>query len=176
MSGNPDFDRDSELEGPAPDREFLTFQMGTAAFAIPVRQVREVLDYRPVEPLANAPSSVLGVIDVRNVAIPVMDLKSKLAMPDGERREVGSETRIVVLEFVDGERQQTVAVIADAVHEVADLGEEPIEAAPDVGEAWDSGFMKGLGRRKGAFLTLLEIDRLFDGAVARLATKAALAA
>jgi purine-binding chemotaxis protein CheW len=143
--------------------EMLTFQLGSGAFAVNVQQVREVLDYKPIQPMANAPASLIGMIDVRGVGVPVVDLKRKLAMPAGEGRDIGPDTRIVVLEFEAAGRLHTVAVIADAVHEVADLSDQTLEAAPHVGEAWNSDFMQGLGRRKEAFLTLLRIDSLFHG-------------
>jgi len=147
--------------------EMLTFQLGSGDFAVNVRQVREVLDYKPIQPMANAPASLLGMIDVRGVGVPVVDLKAKLAMAASEHREIGPDTRIVVLEFEAEARHHTVAVIADAVHEVADLSDQTLEAPPHVGETWNNDFMQGLGRRKEAFLTLLRIEQLFgrlDGA------------
>lgn len=145
------------------DVQMLTFQLGSGAFAVDVRRVREVLDHKPIQPLANAPASLIGMIDVRGTGVPVMDLKRKLSLPDAEERAVGPDTRIVVLEFraASGE-ERTLAVIADAVHEVADLTEEMLEAPPAIGERWNSGFMQGIGRRGDDFLTLLTVERLFD--------------
>lgn len=143
------------------NNEMLTFQLGSAAFAVNVRQVREVLDYKPIQRMANAPESLLGMIDVRGVGVPVVDLKRRLAMPASETREVGAETRIVVLEFELDEHLHTLAVIADAVHEVADLSDQTLEAPPHVGEAWSNEFVQGLGRRGESFLTLLKVEKLF---------------
>ncbi|ALN71190.1 MULTISPECIES: chemotaxis protein CheW [unclassified Aureimonas] len=156
------------------NNEMLTFQLGSAAFAVNVRQVREVLDHKPIQRMANAPESLLGMIDVRGVGVPVVDLKRRLAMPVSEHREIGPETRIVVLEFELDEHLHTLAVIADAVHEVADLSDQTLEAPPHVGEAWSNDFVQGLGRRGESFLTLLKVEKLF-GATDRalLAAKAA---
>ncbi len=153
--------RHDDAAGADTMNEMLTFQLGSAAFAVNVRQVREVLDHKPIQRMANAPASLLGMIDVRGVGVPVVDLKRRLAMPPSEEREVGPETRIVVLEFETGETLHTLAVIADAVHEVADLSDQTLEAPPHVGERWSNEFMQGLGRRGDAFLTLLKVEKLF---------------
>ncbi len=153
------------VEASEPDAlQMLTFQLGSGAFAVDVRQVREVLDHKPIQPVAGAPATLLGMIDVRGVGVPVMDLKRKLSLPPEEIRAVGPDTRIVVLEFGSSEGDRTLAVIADAVHEVADLAEQSLEAPPAIGERWNSGFMQGIGRRGEDFLTLLTVERLFDEA------------
>ncbi|MBB3951651.1 chemotaxis protein CheW [Aureimonas jatrophae] len=151
-----------ESETESESAEMLTFQLGSGAFAVNVRQVREVLDHKPIQPLANAPASLLGMIDVRGAGVPVVDLKRKLRMPDSEMRPVTGDTRIVVLEFEAAGETQTIAVIADAVHEVVDLADQVVEMPPHVGEAWDTTFMQGLGRRNESFLTLLRADHLFS--------------
>lgn len=156
MSGG-DFPPDEEAA-----REILTFRLGTETFGIQVIHVREVLDFKPIARVSNAPSSLIGMVDVRGIGVPVVDLKLKLRMPVSEASEPTADSRIVVLDFECAGRRQTVAIVADAVHEVTDLGDHEIEAPPQFGEAWNSAFMKGLGRRNGAFLTLLEIDNLFE--------------
>lgn len=171
MSMTASDDLDAELASDT--REMLTFQLGSGAFAVNVRQVREVLDYKAIQPIANAPATLLGMIDVRGVGVPVVDLKRKLAMSPNESRDVDADTRIIVMEFQATGRLHTVAAIADAVHEVADFGEQSLEPAPEFGESWNHAFMSGLGRREGNFLTLLDIDRLFTADDALLPARAA---
>jgi chemotaxis signal transduction protein len=74
--------------------QHLTFGLAGATFAVPVRQVREILDLQPMARIANAPALLLGMIDVRGQGIPVIDLARKLALPASERSE---HTRILVL-------------------------------------------------------------------------------
>lgn len=143
-------------------REILTFRLGTEDFGIRVVHVREVLDYKPIARVSNAPSTLLGMIDVRGIGVPVVDLKSKLRMSSYDDGEPTADSRIVVLDFDTGGRGRTVAVIADAVHEVTDFGDDAVEPAPQFGEDWNSSFMTGLGRRGETFLMLLDIPKLFE--------------
>ncbi|WP_279478772.1 chemotaxis protein CheW [Aureimonas sp. SK2] len=143
-------------------REILTFRLGDETFGIRVAHVREVLDYKPIARISNAPPLLLGMIDVRGSGVPVVDLKAKLRMRSFGDGEPTTDSRIVVLDFEAGGVRRTVAVIADTVHEVTEFSEEEVEAAPQFGEDWNSAFMTGLGRRGETFLTLLDIQKLFE--------------
>jgi purine-binding chemotaxis protein CheW len=98
------------------------------------------------------------MIDVRSQGIPVVDLKRKLALPETATTE---HTRLLVLEVTRPGRQLVVAALADAVHEVAQLTGDALDPPPEFGEAWDTSFMHGIGRRHGAFVTLLDLERVF---------------
>lgn len=143
-------------------REMLTFRLDANTFGIRVLNVREVLDCKQIARVPNAPSTLLGMIDVRGIGVPVIDLKHKLRM--GVQAGAGQtpDSRIIVLDFERQGARQTVAVVADAVHEVIELGDEEIERPPSFGEAWNSRFMTGFGRRDARFMTLLDIPSLFE--------------
>lgn len=138
--------------------QYLTFGLGGEVFAASVQSVREVLDLQPVSRLANAPSTLLGVIEVRGAGVPVVDLRHKLGLPYGETTE---HSRIVVLELEHGGRPLVLGALTDAVYEVVQLEAGGIEPAPEFGQRWDSGFMRGIARRNDRFVTVLELGRVF---------------
>jgi purine-binding chemotaxis protein CheW len=139
--------------------QYLTFGLGNEMFAVSVQHVREVLDYRSVSPLANGPAILLGMIDLRGTAIPIVDLRRKLGLSSAD--EGGEHTRIVVMEIGCDERRLVVGAITDAVYEVAHLPETSTEPPPDIGQPWDATHMRGLARRGDRFVTILDLDRLF---------------
>jgi purine-binding chemotaxis protein CheW len=141
--------------------QYLTFAIAGETFAMSVRQVREVLDLKRIAKIANAPPLLLGMIDVRGTGVPVIDLKRKLALPAGETTE---HSRILVLEVEQEGRQLVIAAVADAVYEVAHLPAEGVEPPPEFGQNWDNSFIRGIGRREGTFVTLLDLGRLFGSA------------
>jgi purine-binding chemotaxis protein CheW len=155
-AGGNQFDLATDDEGEP--EQHLTFGLAGETFAVAVRQVREVLDLQRIARIANAPPLLLGMIDVRGQGIPVVDLKRKLALPETATTE---HTRILVLEVARPGRQLVVAALADAVHEVAQLTGDALDPPPEFGEAWDTSFMHGIGRRHGAFVTLLDLERVF---------------
>ena len=137
-----------------------TFGLGEALFALPVTMVQEILDTRPVSPLPNMPPHLMGVIDVRGASVAVVDLRRLLGEPP---REDAPDTRFVVLLLDHDGQPLPVALRVDRVIEVTGLDDGRLE--PVAGAAllsWDPRIVAGLGRRNGAFVTVLRTDGLFD--------------
>ncbi len=139
---------------------FLTLGLGDELFGIDIRQVREILDVRPIARLPHAPDFLLGMIDVRGVGYPVVDLRTKLGLP---RAEHTPATRIIILDIPVNGRVQGVGFMADRVFEVAALDESSMMAAPDVGGRWRSTYIASIARRGDAFVIIFDLNRLMAG-------------
>lgn len=138
-----------------------TFGLGEALFALPVTLVQEILDARPVSPLPGAPPHLLGVIDVRGASVAVVDLRRLL---NEAPRSDAPDTRFVVLLLERDGRALPVALRVDRVIEVTLLDDDRMEPVAAAGLlAWDPRVVAGLGRRDGAFVTVLRTEGLFDG-------------
>ncbi|WP_142849920.1 chemotaxis protein CheW [Telmatospirillum sp. J64-1] len=147
------------------DSHYVTLGVGDEIFAAPVENVREVLDLCPITRIPNMPPFMCGVIEVRGVGIPVVDLRLKLGLPAGAQT---AHSRIVVLEVETAGRRIVLGALADRVYEVAALDEHDVEPPPEIGIPWDSGFIRGMARRKGAFVVILDLAAVFaaDGVLA----------
>jgi len=121
--------------------------------------VQEILDMRPIARLPQAPANLLGMIDVRGQGIPVLDLRLTLGLQAAEDSE---NTRIVVLRIA-GERALTVGLRADRVFEVTVLDQDELDPPPAISASWVGHAIAGIGRRNGAFVTVLNLERLLSG-------------
>ena len=139
--------------------QFVTLGAAEEIYAAPVEMVQEILELRPISRLPNAPANLLGMIDVRSEGIPVLDLRATLGLPVAGDDE---NTRIVVLRFQADGRELTLALKTDRVFEVTVLDDETLSPPPPTGRRWDSRVIAGIGRRNGAFVTVLDLDRLFS--------------
>ncbi|MDR3438055.1 chemotaxis protein CheW [Telmatospirillum sp.] len=139
--------------------QYVTIGMDREIFALPVRNVREILDMQPITRLPHAPPFMAGMIDVRGMSVPTIDLRVKLGLP---AVPVTESTRIVVLDlFIDGQ-PRPMGIIADRVIEVTSMGDQEMEAAPDVGVRWRSDYIRAIGRVNGAFVIVFDLSRLFS--------------
>lgn len=140
----------------------VTFGIGKADFALPVAPVVEILDARDISPLPRAPAHLLGLIDRRGASVPVVDLRRLLGQPDADDTD---RTRIIVLRLVGrGAGAQHVGLRVDQVTEVTqldDAGSEPLAEAELL--RWHERMVAGIGRRDERFVTMLDVDGLFDG-------------
>lgn len=137
--------------------QYITLGVGEEVFAIPVAHVQEILDLRPIAQLPHAPVSLLGLIDVRGQSVPVVDLRSMLGLP---AVQTSQGTRILVLELTLSGRPLRLGLVVDRVFEVASLDEDRSEPAPEIGRPWRSDCIRGIGRRAGGFVIVLDIARL----------------
>ena len=140
---------------------YVTLGVGDEVFAVDVAIVREILAYRPVVHLPNAPPFLVGVLDVRGCTVPVIALRLKLGLPAAS---ITDDTRILVLEIDVEGRQLVVGLLADRVFEVAEFELDALEAAPDVGVRWKSEYIRGIGRLRGDFVIIFDMEHLLSSA------------
>jgi purine-binding chemotaxis protein CheW len=139
--------------------QYLTLGLAGETFGISIRNVREILDMRPISHLPHAPHFLLGMIDVRGVGYPIVDLRLKLDLPSVASTDA---TRIIILDVPIGERIVGVGFVADCVFEVTDIDEGSIEPVPSVGGRWQSDYIAGIGRKGDKFVILFDLARLMS--------------
>jgi purine-binding chemotaxis protein CheW len=141
--------------------QYLTLGLAEETFGISIRNVREILDMRPISKLPHAPDFLVGMIDVRGAGYPIVDLRTKLDLP---KVRVTEATRIIILDVPMEERLVGVGFIADCVFEVTDIDESQIEPPPSVGGAWKSDYLAGIGRKGETFVMIFDLRRLMASA------------
>jgi purine-binding chemotaxis protein CheW len=137
--------------------QYLTLGLDGETFGISIRNVREILDMRPISRLPHAPHFMLGMIDVRGSGYPIVDLRLKLDLPSVPATDA---TRIIILDVPVGDRVVGVGFVADCVHEVTDIDEGAMEAVPSVGGRWKSDYIAGIGRKSDKFVIIFDLKRL----------------
>lgn len=139
------------------EAQFVALCLGAEVFAVPVAQVREILDYRDSFRIPDSPDYLLGLIDVRGRGTPVIDLRTKLGMP---KVPPTPATRIMVLDVPLADRTLSLGLVADKVLEVATFATSQIDAVPDVGVPWRSDYIAGVVRRDTGFVVLFNLPQL----------------
>ncbi len=139
----------------APAREFLAFRLGEEDYAIDILKVQEIRVFDSVTRLPGAPDYIKGVINLRGLIAPVIDLRVKFGFKDAE---YGPFTVLIVL-YV---RERLVAVVVDAVADVVALTQDQIKPAPEFATAVNIEYVMGLGARGDHMLILLDIEKLIS--------------
>ncbi len=137
--------------------QYLTLGLAGETFGIAIRNVREILDMRPISRLPHAPHFLLGMIDVRGSGYPIVDLRLKLDLPSVPATDA---TRIIILDVPIEDRVVGVGFVADCVYEVTDIDESVMEPVPSVGGRWKSDYIAGIGRKGEKFVIIFDLKRL----------------
>jgi purine-binding chemotaxis protein CheW len=139
--------------------QYLTFWLGDEAFALDIRNVREIIQHGATTSVPLMPAFVRGVINLRGAVVPVIDLNARFGRPPAR---VGKKTCVVIFDALrDGERTE-LGLLVDAVSEVVDLADDAIEPPPNFGTSVRRDFIQGLGKLGERFVILLEPDKAFD--------------
>jgi purine-binding chemotaxis protein CheW len=136
-------------------REFLAFTLGAEEYGIDILKVQEIRGYETVTRIANAPAFIKGVINLRGIIIPVVDMRIKFAL--GE--PVYDQFTVVIILNIGG---RVVGMVVDSVSDVTTLMPEQLKPAPDMGTGFSHEYMIGLGTIDERMLILVDIDRLMS--------------
>ena len=137
--------------------EFLTFRLGAEEYGIDILKVQEIRSYEVPTRIANAPSFIKGVVNLRGVIVPIVDLRVKLGC---ESVEYNSFTVVIVLNV----RGRVVGAVVDSVSDVLELAGDSIKAAPEMHTAVDISFITGIGSINDRMLILMDIEGLMASA------------
>lgn len=137
--------------------EFLTFRLGAEEYGIDILRVQEIRSYEPPTRIANAPSFIKGVVNLRGVIVPVVDLRIKL---NCEKVEYNGFTVVIVLN-VHG---RVVGAVVDSVSDVLELSQELIKPAPEMNTTVDTSFITGIASVGERMLILMDIEALMSSA------------
>ena len=137
--------------------QYLTLGLDGETFGIGIRNVREILDMRPISKVPHAPNFLLGMIDVRGTSFPIVDLRIKLDLPIVPATEA---TRIIILDVPMDDRFVGVGFVADRVFEVTGIDQSNIEPPPVVGGKWKSDYLAGIGKKGDGFVMIFDLARL----------------
>jgi len=137
--------------------EFLTFRLGAEEYGIDILKVQEIRSYEPPTRIANAPSYIKGVVNLRGVIVPIVDLRVKLGC---DSCEYNGFTVVIVLNV----KGRVVGAVVDSVSDVLELGAGTVKPAPEMSTAVDTSFITGIGSINERMLILMDIEALMSSA------------
>ncbi len=137
-------------------QEFLTFTLGEEEYAIDILKVQEIRGYDAVTKIANTPAFIKGVINLRGIIVPIVDMRIKFNLGEAVYNDF---TVVIVLNI----GRRVIGIVVDSVSDVMSLAADAISAAPEFA-MFDTEFLLGLASVEGRMLILLDIERLMSSA------------
>ena len=139
--------------------QYLTFLVNDEMLGVDILNVKEIIQYGNLTAIPMMPAFIRGVINLRGAVVPVIDLSARLG---GKPTTVGKRTCIVILEIREGDIEQDIGLVVDAVSAVLEIPGSEIEPAPSFGARIRTDFIAGMGKVAGKFVILLDISRVLS--------------
>ncbi|HTS55479.1 MAG TPA: chemotaxis protein CheW [Burkholderiales bacterium] len=138
-----------------PTQEYLAFRLGDEDYAIDILKVQEIRVFEAVTKLPGAPQHIKGVINLRGLIAPVVDLRIKFGFKEAG---YGPFTVVIVLHV----HERLVAIVADAVIDVVALTEDEVKPPPEFATSVNVEYVTGLGAKDDQMLIMLDIEKLIS--------------
>lgn len=133
--------------------EYLTFTLGREEYGIEILKVQEIRGYEAVTQLANAPEFIKGVVNLRGIIVPIVDMRIKFGVGEADYSQF---TVVIILNVA----RRVVGIVVDGVSDVITLTADQIRPSPDFASTFDTRYITGLGTVDGRMLILVDIEKL----------------
>lgn len=141
------------------EQEYLTFMLQGEEYGVDILCVQEIRVWSSVTELPNKPEYLKGVINLRGVIIPIIDLRQRFGK---ESLDYTEQTVTIILKSQDKEKPMVVGIVVDAVSEVYKFESSVIRTPPAFGNNIDSCFLKGLASFEEKLIILLDTHTLLN--------------
>ena len=136
-------------------REYLTFTLGDEEYGLDILKVQEIRGYDAVTKIANSPDFIKGVINMRGIIVPIIDLRLKFNLGQVEYNQF---TVVIILNIAG----RVVGVVVDGVSDVIALGHDQIRPAPEFGALLDTAYIDGLTTLDERMVIMVDIEKLMS--------------
>ena len=139
----------------AAHREVLVFVLGKEEYGVDILKVQEIRSYEKVTTLPSAPGYLKGIMNLRGIIVPVIDLRVKFGLADAA---YDAFTVVVILRIA----ARVIGLVVDGVSDVIQLAPGDVKAAPQLGSVVDGTFLAGLATQNDRMILLLDIEKFLS--------------
>lgn len=138
-------------------KQFLTFLLAQEQYAVDILCVEEIRSWEQPTKIPNSPEYVKGVINMRGIIVPIIDLRLKFNVGQASYSAI---TVVIVLTVETDEHPRTIGFVVDAVSDVLNAEENEIKSSPAFGGCVPQQFIEGLINVSDKVVTLLNVETL----------------
>ena len=138
---------------PAQDRELVAFKIGDQDFCVDIMTVREIRGWTPATPIPHSPRFVRGVINLRGIVLPIIDLAQRFGLPAAE-----PTARHVIIVTQIG--NQLAGLLVDAVSDILSMDEGLVQPTPEVASTLARSFVRGVLALDGRMINIVTLENI----------------
>lgn len=135
--------------------QYVTFQLGSETYGISILKLNEIIAYQSCTTIPNVPSFIKGVLNLRGIVVPVIDLRERFGM---DTKDYDQFTVIMILDVAG----RIMGLVVDAVSDVITLNREDVKPRPHFSSGISTEFIAGMGIKDNKFVILLDVDKVLS--------------
>lgn len=134
------------------DLRVICFKLGTEPYGLDIMQIKEIIRYQKITPVPKAPSFIQGVINLRGMVIPIIDLGKRFELPS----DVNSRTRIIIAQL----ENRIVGLVVGDVTDIISLPKANLMPAPKMVKGAEAEYLDSMADIKGELLFIINLDKV----------------
>lgn len=140
--------------------QYLTFYLGGEAFGVDILKVQEIRGWEPVRPLPDSPAHIKGVLDLRGIIVPIVDLRMRF----GNQEPAYEPTTVVIIVSVEmpDSDSQLIGMVVDGVSDVLDTSQTEIKPPPTSVSGINKCYLIGMVTLDQGMVVLVNVDRILS--------------
>ena len=135
-------------------RELIAFRIGDQEFCVDIMSVREIRGWTPATAMPHSPGYMLGIVNLRGVVLPIIDLSARLGMARAEP----TVRHVIIVAQV---KRQIVGLLVDAVSDILTVTDDTIQPTPEISSDHERQFARGVLAIDRRMICLIELETLF---------------
>jgi purine-binding chemotaxis protein CheW len=135
--------------------QLISFAIGNDQFGVDIMAVREIKGWTDITPLPRQPDYVRGVLNLRGVIVPIVDLRCRF----GQGLTQATPLHIVIIVQIG---EKPIGLLADRVLDIVSLDVTQIKPVPRVAQAHRLNFLSGLIATDDAMIALIDLSHLLS--------------
>ncbi len=136
------------------EKQYITFKL-EEDYGIELTRIKEIIRHQELTVVPETPKFILGILSLRGIAVPVIDLRKLFQLPE---KGIGEYSVIIVMEILG----RLVGMLVDGVSDMININEDNVTAPPKFTGRKGTKFIKGMYEKEKKFIMLLDADRLFS--------------
>jgi purine-binding chemotaxis protein CheW len=136
------------------DKQYITFKL-EEDYGIELTRIKEIIRHQELTVIPEVPSFVMGVLSLRGIAVPVIDLRRLFNLPD---KQVNEYSVIIVMEVLG----RLMGMLVDGVSDMINIKEEDITPPPKFTGRKGTKFIHGMVEKEKKFIMLLDVNKIFS--------------
>ena len=136
------------------EKQYITFKL-EEDYGIELTRIKEIIRYQELTVIPEAPAFVLGILSLRGIAVPVIDLRKLFQLPE---KDINDYTVIIVMEVLG----RLLGMLVDGVSDMININDDDVTPPPKFSERKGTKFIRGMVEKEKKFIMLLDVNRLFS--------------
>jgi len=137
------------------ERQYVIFTLEQEQYGVDIMHVKEISEFKKCNKIPHTPSFIEGIINYRGAVTPIINLRKKFQLSEGE---IDSQTRIIIINLKD----KQVGFLVDEASQVLTIDQEMVDPAPKIVTDIQEEFIEGIAKLEDRMVILLDLENVLN--------------